>query len=215
MTNCISTKQVLELSSIKMAWQVHLVPGLNPDGFETMSPSGRTWLPNHENVNKVDLDTWALSQFYHIKEQYRWAQSPMRHFLWLLYVPYTNYGGIFIRTRHTIWYMIYSSSWVIWYIYNIQFVIIALHTPETSPPGAILVRPESNCWRKGSQRCLFCFFFFLCVFYLCFVGEGGAVGVCLFTLFTFTLTLTIIYGIGWSASFAILARTLWIRIWFK
>ena len=44
-------------SSIKMARQVHLVPGLNPDGFETMSPSGRTWLPNHENVNKVDLDT--------------------------------------------------------------------------------------------------------------------------------------------------------------
>ena len=38
--------------------QVHLVPGLNQDGYETMSPSGRSWLPLHENANKVDIDTW-------------------------------------------------------------------------------------------------------------------------------------------------------------
>ena len=39
--------------------QVHLVPALNPDGFEMMSPSGRSWLPLYENVNTVDLQLWV------------------------------------------------------------------------------------------------------------------------------------------------------------
>ena len=43
--------------SIPVQFQVHLVPGLNPDGYETMSPSGRTWLPLLENANKIDIDT--------------------------------------------------------------------------------------------------------------------------------------------------------------
>ena len=41
--------------------QVHLVPALNPDGFEMMSPSGRSWLPLYENVNTVDLQLWVLT----------------------------------------------------------------------------------------------------------------------------------------------------------
>ena len=53
---CAQAKYLWFQFSVEL--QVHLVPGVNPDGYETMSPSGRTWLPLHENANKIDLDTW-------------------------------------------------------------------------------------------------------------------------------------------------------------
>ena len=43
-------------------------------------------------------------------------------------------------------------------------MIIALYISGTFQPGAILARPESSSWRRGSQRCLFCFFISFCVF---------------------------------------------------
>ena len=55
--NAIYNYNLYYIFSIPVQFQVHLVPGLNPDGYETMSPSGRTWLPLLENANKIDIDT--------------------------------------------------------------------------------------------------------------------------------------------------------------
>ena len=60
-------------------------------------------------------------------------------------------------------------------------MIIALYTSGTFQPGAILARPESSSWRRGSQRCSFCLFILFCVFYVCFMKRAPEV----FILFDF------------------------------